>query len=165
MARIKVVISERMRAEEAYQADQARLQRLSAADRDKLAAAKEVIAGAGSSATAAASAGAASASSSAAALGGAAKLPKVTYKRFGRTHTVPAEQAPTKATRQQKRVAFRRSRTIQIANERTAHLTSLRAGIERAAAAKGASVVEGPDMGRLGSAGSGASSGAAAGSA
>lgn len=156
MARIKVVISERMRAEEVYQADQARLQRLSQTDRDKLDAAKEVLASA-----AGARVGAGAGAGSAAGKNGKAAM--VTYKRFGRTHTVPAEQAPAKPTRQAKRVAFRASRTGQIAAARTAHLASLRAGIEKAAAAKGSPVIEGPAMGKLGS--SGAGSGASAGSA
>lgn len=161
MARIKVVISERMRAEEIYQADQARLQRLSQTDRDKLDAAKAVLAGAaGAGAGASAAAAGAGAAS---APGKAGKAATVTYKRFGRKHTVPAEQAPSKPTRQQKRVAFRAARTGQIAAARTAHLASLREGIEKAAAAKGASVIEGPAMGKVGSAGAG--SGAAAGSA
>ena len=75
MARIKVVLGERARAQAAYEADAARLARLSPAEKAKAAAAKEIVA----AAAAAAAAGSGSGAAASQKIRGAKRVPEVRY--------------------------------------------------------------------------------------
>lgn len=110
MARIKVVLGERARAQEAYEADQARLARLTpgtAAREEAAAVVKAAPAG---------------------------REVKVTYKKFGRKYTVPLSQAPARPTRQQRTVAIKKARYFAALKAHTADVTAAEAAASGRAA-------------------------------
>ena len=90
MARIKVVLGERARAQKMLQVATAAKEFLSKTDEEKAKAATELT-------------------NRIIENGKRKKIPTVTYKKFGRSYTVPEHLAPSTPTRQQKKVAHKRA--------------------------------------------------------
>lgn len=152
MAAIKVVLGERERAAKALLADAARAKRVHQAVRKVLAPGeveKEQTARAAAVAQAAkAEEEGLSAeevekrrdeAAAKAAEEARRKNVKVTFKRFGRKYTVPLDEAPTRPTNQQRKVAYKKTRYMRNLQQRSALVLSAQEGLKkRAAEAAGA---------------------------
>lgn len=85
----------------------------------------------------------------------------VTFKRFGRKHTVPASLAPEKLTRQQRRRRFAKGLHMHALSKRSQEVRAKWEAIEKAAKAKGESGIGGPKTNSYANLGGGGSSSSA----
>ena len=147
MALIKVVIGERARARALLAADTARAAAVAAALQKRVAGTSASLASPPGVPHAAPLGVSASRAAVVADLNSRLRGVTVTYKKFGRTYTVPEADAPATPTRQQRKVAERGRRYWRLLGQRRDALEKVERAYGYTAAAAGSAAVKAPNAG------------------